>query len=187
MGFDAASFVPARAFLTSGTGIHRERLSSFEMALRDAHIAQYNLVNVSSIFPAGCELVDREEGLKALRPGQIVFSVMARSETNEPSRLIASSIGLALPQDPGQFGYLSEHHAYGETAEDAGSYAEDLAASMLATILDIPFDSEADWDEQREEWRLSGRIVGSTSITEAVEGPADGRWATTVAAAIFCA
>ncbi len=186
MGFDAASFVPSRVFLTSGTGVHRERLSSFEMALRDARIARYNLVNVSSIFPAGCDLVDPEEGLEALEPGQVVFSVLARSETNEPSRLIASSIGLALPKDPEQFGYLSEHHTYGESAEEAGAYAEDLAASMLATILDIPFDADADWDEQREVWRLSGRIVHSTSITEAVEGPHDGRWATTLAAAIFC-
>lgn len=186
MTFDAASFVPSRVFLTSGTGIHRERLASFEMALRDARVARYNLVGVSSIFPAGCELVEPEEGLQALDPGQIVYSVIARSETNEPSRLIASSIGLAIPKDPEQFGYLSEHHTYGETAREAGDYAEDLAASMLATILDIPFDADADWDEQREVWRLSGRIVGSTSITEAVEGPADGRWATTVAAAIFC-
>ena len=186
MTFDAASFVPRRLFLTAGTGVHRERLSSFEMALRDARIARYNLVNVSSIFPAGCEIVEPDEGLEALEPGQVVFSVMARSETNEPSRLIASSIGLALPKDREQFGYLSEHHTYGETAEEAGSYAEDLAASMLATILDIPFDADADWDEQREMWRLSGRMVGSTNITEAIEGPSDGRWATTVAAAIFC-
>jgi len=186
MTFEGASFVPSRVFLTSGTGIHRERLASFEMALRDARIARYNLVSVSSIFPAGCELVEPAEGLEALDPGQVVYSVIARSETNEPSRLIASSIGLARPKDPEQFGYLSEHHTYGETAREAGDYAEDLAASMLATILDIPFDPDAHWDEQREVWRLSGRIVGTTSITEAVEGPEDGRWATTVAAAIFC-
>ena len=186
MAFDAASFVPSRVFLTSGVGVHRERLASFEMALRDARIARYNLVHVSSIFPAGCELVDPEEGLSELQAGQILHSVLARSETNEPSRLITSSIGLAIPKDPDQFGYLSEHHAYGETADEAGNYAEDLAASMLATVLGIPFDPEAAWDEQREEWRMSGRIVRTTNITEAVEGPGDGRWATTVAGAIFC-
>lgn len=186
MAFEAASFVPRQAFLTSGVGIHRERLSSFEMALRDARIARYNLVGISSIFPAGCQLVDRRDGRDGLEPGQIVYSVLARSETNEPSRMITSSIGLAVPRDPEQFGYLSEHHSYGETAEEAGDYAEDLAAGMLATVLDVPFDPEADWDRQREVWRLSGKIVRTTHITEAVEGPADGRWATTVAAAIFC-
>jgi len=186
LGFDSASFVPEKAFLTSGVGIHRERLASFEMALRDARIARYNLVGVSSIFPAGCELVDREEGVDLLEAGQVVFGVLARSETAEPSRLVSSSIGLAIPRDPAQFGYLSEHHAHGETGERSGDYAEDLAASMLATVLGIPFDPDADWDAQREVWRLSGKIVRTTSITEAVEGPADGRWATVLAAAIFC-
>lgn len=179
-------FVPSNIFLTSGVGVHREKLASFEMALRDARIARYNLVHVSSIFPPHCELIPPDEGLDMLSPGQVVFSVLARSETNEPSRLIAASIGLAIPKDRSRFGYLSEHHAYGETAEHAGNYAEDLAASMLATILGIPFDSDAAWDEQREEWRLSNQIVHTTNITEAIEGPLDGRWATVLAAAILC-
>lgn len=186
MAFERVSFVPSKIFLTSGVGIHRERLSSFEMALRHARIARYNLVGVSSIFPPHCELVDVEEGLELLAPGQIVFSVMARAETNEPSRLITSSIGLAIPKDPAQFGYLSEHHGYGQSAGHAGNYAEDLAASMLATVLGIPFDPDAAWDEQRQVWSLSDQIVRTTNITEAVEGPDDGRWATVVAAAIFC-
>lgn len=183
---DGRGAVPRALFLTSGIGVHRERLASFEMALRDARIARFNLVNVSSILPAACEVVDREEGLGELDPGQIVFSVMARSETSEPSRLIAASIGLAIPRDETKFGYLSEHHSYGETAEEAGGYAEDLAAGMLATVLGIPFDPEADWDDQREVWRLSSQIVETRNITCAVEGPADERWATVVSAAVFC-
>lgn len=186
MASEPAGIVPNKVFLTSGVGIHRERLASFEMALRDARIAKYNLVNVSSIVPPRCELVPLEDGVEMLGPGQIVHSVIARSETNEPSRLIAASIGLAIPKDRDHFGYLSEHHAYGMTAEQSGDYAEDLAASMLATILGIHFDPDAAWDAQREEWRLSGQIVHTTAITEAVEGPADGRWATVIAAAIFC-
>ena len=179
--------VPSKMFLTSGVGLHRERLSSFEMALRDAGIASYNLVHVSSIFPARCELISPEEGHQFLTPGQVVFSVMARSETNEPSRLVASSIGLATPKDPDQFGYLSEHHSFGEDEEQAGNYAEDLAASMLATVLGIPFDPDDAWDSQREVWKMSGKIVRTMNITRAVQGPADGRWATVVASAIFCA
>ncbi len=70
-------------------------------------------------------------------PGQIVHCVMARQDTNEPNRLIAASIGLARPADPESYGYLSEHHSYGETAKKAGDYAEDLAATMLATTLGI--------------------------------------------------
>lgn len=178
-------FVPTRIFLTKGVGIHRERLSAFEMALRDARIARFNLVNVSSIFPPNCQLIDREEGLEEMTPGQITFAVMSRLDTNEPSRLISASIGVAIPKDPNQFGYLSEHHAYGQSEQVAGDYAEDLAASMLATILDVPFDPDTAWDEQRAQWKLSGKIVKTTNITLAAEGPDDAKWVSVVTAAVL--
>lgn len=181
----SSHFIPRRIFLTRGVGTHRERLSAFEMALRDAQIARFNLVNVSSIFPPHCELIEREPGLEELTPGQIVFAVMARLETNEPSRLIASSIGVAIPKDPAQFGYLSEHHEYGQNERVAGDYAEDLAASMLATILGVPFDPDTAWDEQRAQWELSGKIVRTLHITQTAEGPDDGKWVSCVAAAVL--
>ncbi len=182
---ESLSFVPKKIFLTRGVGIHRERLSAFEMALRDARIARYNLVNVSSIFPPHCELVDREEGLDLLTPGQITFAVMSRLDTNEPSRLVAASIGVAIPKDPNQFGYLSEHHAYGQSERTAGDYAEDLAASMLATILGVPFDPDTAWDEQRAQWQVSGKIVKTENITQTAEGPEDGKWVSAVTAAVL--
>jgi arginine decarboxylase len=180
-----SSFVPKKIFLTSGSGTHRERLSAFEMALRDARIARYNLVNVSSIFPPHCKLVEREEGLDELTPGQITFAVLSRLETNEPSRLIAASIGVAIPKETNQFGYLSEHHAYGQNEQVAGDYAEDLAASMLATILGVPFNPDTAWDEQRAQWQVSGKIVKTTNVTKTAEGPEDGKWVSVVTAAVL--
>lgn len=178
-------FVPGRIFLTRGVGIHRERLAAFEMALRDASIARYNLVSVSSIFPPRCELISREQGLQLLRPGQITYAVMSRLDTNEPSRLVAASLGVAIPKDRERFGYLSEHHAYGQNEQTAGDYAEDLAASMLATILGVPFDADKAWDEQRAQWELSGEIVKTLNITQTAEGPEDGRWVSVLAAAVL--
>ncbi len=179
------SFVPRKIFLTRGVGLHRERLTSFEMALRAARIARYNIVNVSSIFPPHCQLIDREEGLAELTPGQVTFAVMSRLETNEPSRLIAASIGVAIPKDPEQFGYLSEHHAHGESEQTAGDYAEDLAATMLATILNVPFDPDEAWNERRMQWELSGKIVKTTNITQTAEGPDNGDWVSVVTAAVL--
>ena len=88
--------------------------------MRDASIGDLNLVFVSSIKPPQCKIVAKDEGRKYLKPGQIAFTVMARSSTNEPNRLIAASIGLARPVDDTQYGYLSEHHSTGETAQKAG-------------------------------------------------------------------
>jgi arginine decarboxylase len=178
-------FIPQSLFLTRGVGRHREQLASFELALRDAGVAEYNLVSVSSIVPPGCKLIPRSQGLQQLSPGQVVFSVIARQQTNEPNRLISASIGVAIPNDPTQYGYLSEHHAYGMKGKVAGDYAEDLAAQMLATTLGIEFDVDKSYDEKKEIWRISGKIVRSLNMTKSAEGDKDGLWTTVMAAAIL--
>ena len=155
------------------------------MALRDAGLAPFNLVYVSSIFPPNCKLISRVQGQKQLYPGQIVFSVVSSNATNEPHRLIAASIGLAIPADRSSYGYLSEHHSFGEKEDVAGDYAEDLAAEMLATTQGVEFDPDRSWDEKREIWKISNKIVKSTSITKTAVGNKDGLWTTVVTGAIF--
>lgn len=179
------NFIPRKMFFTKGVGRHKDYLQSFEMALRDAGIEEFNLVAVSSIFPPGCKRVSKDEGKKLLSPGQIVFCVMARNATNEPNRLISASIGLAQPADPNQHGYLSEHHPFGETENKSGEYAEDLAATMLATTLGLEFDPNAAWDEREQVYKSSEKIFKTTNITQSAEGHKDGLWTTVVAAAVL--
>ena len=177
--------VPRRIFLTKGVGKHRERLTSFELALRDAGIAAQNLVRVSSIFPPNCKLISRKEGLKYLDAGEVTFSVVAENSTREPHRLMASSIGLAIPADRSTYGYLSEHHSFGESDDQAGDYAEELAAEMLATTLDVEFDPDRSWDEKKEIYRISNKIVRTANVTQSAVGDKRGLWTTVIAAAIF--
>jgi len=177
--------LPSKVFFTKGVGIHKEYLASFELALRSAGIAPFNLVMVSSIFPPGCKIISRDEGLKLLKPGSIVHTVMARNATNEPNRLIAASIGVAIPQDKTQYGYLSEHHSFGEIAEKAGDYAEDLAATMLASTLGIEFDPDTAWDEKEELFKMSGKIVRTSNTTQSAIGNKNGLWTSVVSAAVF--
>lgn len=178
-------YVPRSIFLTKGVGKSKEKLTSFEMALRTAGIGPFNLVSVSSIYPAGCKLIGREKGLKELTPGQIVHAVYSKNATCEPGRMISASIGLAVPKDSNAYGYLSEHHGFGESTEKAGNYAEDLAAEMLATVLGLDFDPDLSWDEKREIWNISGKIVKSRNITQAATGDKNGLWTTVIAAAIL--
>jgi len=142
--------IPTQVFLTKGVGTHKDLLQSFELALRDAGIQSFNIVTVSSILPPGCELISKEEGIKLLKPGEITFAVMSKNAVKEPHRLIAASIGMAIPSKKDSYGYLSEHHSFGETAEKAGTYSEDLAATMLATTMGVPFDPEQAWDEKNK-------------------------------------
>lgn len=178
--------IPTAAFVTKGTGRHKEKLSSFELALRNAGIAQFNLVKVSSIFPPGCSLVGRNRGLSMLSSGQITFVVMSENSTNEPSRLIAASTGLAVPKDRTRYGYISEHHSYGQKEAVAGEYAEDLAAYMLATTLDAPFDPDKSYDEQKDIWQISGHKVKSRNVTQTAVGDKNGLWTTVITAVVFC-
>ncbi len=178
-------WIPKRLFLTKGVGRHREKLSSFELALRDAGIAEFNLVQVSSIVPPNCQLVSRKVGLGWLNPGQIVFCVLSQNATSEPHRLLAASIGVALPKNRDNYGYLSEHHSFGETERLAGDYAEDLAASMLANTLGVEFDPDSSYDEKKEIWRISGQIVTTRNVTQSAVGDKKGLWTTVLAGAIL--
>jgi arginine decarboxylase len=177
--------VPRKVFFTKGIGVHKDRLASFEAALRSAGIEMFNIVNVSSIFPPNCIEISREEGLKMLHPGEIVFTVMARSDTNEPNRLISSAVGLAVPEEKNHYGYLSEHHSFGETQLQAGEYAEDLAATMLATTLGIEFDPDTAWQEREQIYKASGKIIKTSHICTSEKGDINGKWTTVLAAAVF--
>ena len=176
--------IPGKLFLTRGVARHREKLASFELALRDAGIANLNLVNVSSIVPPGCKIISREKGLEHFSPGQIAFCVMSRNQTNEQHRLVSASIGLAIPKDRTRFGYLSEHHAEGQTKRIAGDYAEDLAVQMLGSTMGLEIDLDKSYDENKEIWKVQGKVVYSRNITQSAQG-SNGVWTTVLAAALL--
>jgi arginine decarboxylase len=181
----AIDLVPKKLFLTRGVGVHREKLQSFELALRDAGIATLNLVSVSSIYPPGCKIISRTRGEAMLEPGQIVFVVMSRESSNEQHRMLAASVGVAVPSDRRMFGYLSEHHAFGQSEKEAGDYAEDLAAAMLASTLGVEFDEDQSWDEKRQLWKISNKIVTTRSITHSAVVGRNAKWTTVLAAAVL--
>ena len=140
------AFVAKKIFLTKGVGKHRERLSSFELALRNAGIAACNIVRVSSIFPPYCKLISRSEGLKHISPGQVAFTVISENQTREPHRLIAAGVGKALLASSealpallceaiagGAVLALVAHAMIPEAIEDAGS------AVVLPTVAGFVF------------------------------------------------
>lgn len=177
-------YVAPKIFLTKGTGQHREKLVSFELALRNAKIAPFNIVRVSSILPPHCTIVPIKKGLQELAPGQVVHAVISEASSNEHHRLMAASIGVAVPRDRNKIGYLSEHHSFGDDDKTTGDYAEDIAAQMLATILGIEFDINQSYNERQDIWKLSGQIVKTRNITQASIGRRN-LWTTVVAAAVL--
>ena len=177
--------VAKKLFLTKGVGVAEDKLTSFEYALRDAGIAGTNIVLISSIFPPKAKLISRKDGLKLIKPGQVLFTIYSRNQTNEPQRLISASVGVAQPKDRSKYGYLSEYDAFGKNESVAGDYAEDIAAQMLASSLGIPFDIDKSWDEKRQQWTISGKIYKTKNITQTAKGDKKGRWTTVFAAAVL--
>jgi len=178
------NMIPTRLFLTRGVGRHRYWLKSFEEALRNAGVAQQNLVQVSSIVPPKCKIISQREGLKELSPGQICYCVMARTDTSEHGRLIASAIGVAIPKDTTRWGYLSEVHGHGRNHQQASDLAEDLAADMLGTTLGLEVDPDKAWSEKEQVYKASGLIIRTSNITQTARGQ-QGLWTTAVAMAVL--
>lgn len=176
--------VPTKVFFTKGVGRHREKLQSFELALRHASISDFNLVRVSSIFPPYCKIIPKQEGVRSLKSGEVVYCVMADNACDEAGRLVVASVGLAVPNDRNRYGYLSEHHTHGMTMKGCGDYAEDLAASMLATTLGLSDEDSLSYDEKKKQWRLMKMIVKTTNVTQSAIGKKN-LWTTCVSAAVF--
>ena len=177
--------VAKKLFLTKGVGVADDKLTSFEFALRNAGIAGTNVVLISSIFPPKAKLVSRKDGLKLIKPGQVLFTIYSRNQTNEPHRLVSASVGVAQPKDTSKYGYLSEYESFGQDERKTGDYAEDIAAQMLASSLGIPFDIDKSWDEKRQQWTISGQIYKTKNITQTARGDKNGKWTTVFAAAVL--
>jgi len=177
--------IPKYVFFVKGIGYHHSKLVSLEQALRSAGIEKFNLVKVTSILPPDCIEITKDEGLKKLLPGQILYAVLSYTSSNKIGQTCAASIGVAKPKNQGDYGYLSEHNAFDERAAKSGELAEDLAVEMLATALGIPFDPDANYGEKREIYEINGKIVESKNITESAVVKKEGEWCTILAAAIF--
>jgi arginine decarboxylase len=177
-------FMPKECFFTKGVGRHAQKLMSFELALRDAGIEKQNLVRVSSIYPVSCKIITREAGLEKFRPGQVSFCVLAEAATDEPNRLVCAGIGLAIPKNH-VHGYIAEHHGYGMTEKRTEDLCEDLAATMLATTLGVPFDADKAWDEREQQYKMSGEFVKTRAFVQTAEGDKTGLWTSVIAAVML--
>ena len=138
----------------------------------------------SSIYPTSCKIIPIKEGQPKLKPGQITFVVLAEAATDEPNRLICAGIGLAIPRNHAH-GYIAEHHGYGMTEKKTEDLCEDLAATMLATTLGIPFDADKNWDEREQQYKMSGEIFKTRAVVQTAEGDKSGLWTSVISAVVF--
>jgi arginine decarboxylase len=56
---------------------------------------------------------------------------------------------------------------------------------MLATTLGVEFDPDRSWDEKKEIYRISNKIVRTANLTQSAIGDKRGLWTTVLAASIL--
>ena len=161
--------IPKKLFLTKGKGFHKNKLQSFEIALRDAEIHQCNLVKVSSIIPPKCEIIARKEGLKSIKPGMVTYCVLSVCETKSFDEKIAAGIGLAYSDKKNVFGYIAEGMKHGKETTDLSKHVQKIATDMLKTVTND---------------KVTNDVLHHKNVVQTCKGQKN-KWATAVAAAVF--
>jgi arginine decarboxylase len=169
-------------------GVAGEKLTSRELAMTDAGVEKVNIIKASSIIPPGCEIIPAAAGREMLRIGQMAFAITAECSTNEPHKLIAASIGVAKPDDEDEYGFFTEveqEDGHGKTEEKAAEEVMRLAIHNLALSWRAPFDPEKDFDPEKSLYRVKGKNVRVSHVTQTTRGDKDGKHTTVFVAAVF--
>lgn len=114
-----------RFCLVAGSGTDDYMISSFDSALLDAGVGNYNLVRVSSILPPNCT----QEKEISLADGSVLFTAYA-TLTTQTKELIASAIAVAIPSDIRQHGVIMEYSDR-TSKENAIEIVKELAGKAM--------------------------------------------------------
>lgn len=90
--------------LNSSIGYGKSELTSFDNALLNCKIANYNLVKVSSILPARCKKVEEVD----IPEGSVIFTAYANLSSNKKGEIISAAVGVGIPKDKEKIGVIME-------------------------------------------------------------------------------
>ena len=168
--------VPTRVFFTSGVGFHKTQRVAMQHAMREAGLADCNLVKISSVIPPACQVVTRERGLRMLEAGAIAHAVIAQGVTKEPHQRVSVALCWGQPDRedlPGYITEIEEEEANGKSEQTAIDEAGEALTAMLAEKIGAKVDAPKVWGQRGRERRLriGGVNVRVGSIAESAVGP----------------
>ena len=99
--------------LTSGIGTAETSLTSFDAALIDAMLANYNIVKVTSILPARAKKLKKIE----LTEGSILFTAFATLSSDKMDNIVSAAVAVGIPVDGTKVGVIMEYSCYGSAVE----------------------------------------------------------------------
>lgn len=118
-------FIASEFCCVAGVGVDQYNIASFDKALIEAGVGNYNLVRVSSIIPPKAKLVNQINYPK----GSVLFTAYAQKSTRKDES-IASAIAAAIPKRADGVGVIMEYSCVGNK-QKAIQIAETLAAEGM--------------------------------------------------------
>lgn len=105
--------------VSAGTGSSINGLPSFDRALLDAGVGNYNLVRLSSILPAECKEVDIKDIANHIKEGSLLPTAYSTITSDKQGDIIVSTIGIGFPVDKSHVGVIMEYSTKNVTEEEA--------------------------------------------------------------------
>ena len=137
--------------MTSGVGVSDKKLPSFDKALLDAGVGNYNLVRLSSILPAGCVEVQVDDIKSHIKEGSLLPTAYSTISSSKAGTRIVSTIGIGFPADKNHVGVIMEF-----SAVNMGKLE---AYDVLGQMIQEAFDARG--------WELEGvEVIGAEALVE---------------------
>jgi arginine decarboxylase len=170
------AWVPTRVFMVSGVGVHEHERVALQHAMRSAGVADCNLLKVSSVIAPGVRIISAEEGMRLLRPGNIVTAVIATAQTDQPHQRVAPALAWAKPEKAGVPGYIAEieeEMAKGKSEATATKQVGEEVLELLAMRMRVKIDPERLWEKRGRERvvRMGGTRVHVGALCASTVGP----------------
>jgi arginine decarboxylase len=178
-------------FFVSGVGVHSQERVAVQHAMRDAGVADCNLLKVSSVIAPGCQIISAAEGRSFLRPGNVVFAVVGTAQTDEPHQRVTTALAWAKPARRGVPGYiaeLEEEMAKGKSEKTAVAQVAAEVLEILAMRLRVTVDAERLWARRGRSRtvRMGGTTVQVGALCASAVDP-EARDGERLTAAVFVA
>lgn len=154
------NMIASKYVIRCGVGRSDNYLPSFDKALLEAGVGNYNLVRLSSILPAKCKRVEYID----LPEGSLLPTAYATETSDVCGETVTSVIGVGIPKDENSVGVIMEYSCKGFSAR------KNIAMHVLEHMIKEAFDIRG--------WELK------EIISDGIEARVDGRQTCTTFACI---
>ena len=144
-----------KIILTAGTASAPTELAAFDAALREAGVADANLLHLSSVIPLGCKVVEEPFDMNDTFQGDRLYVVYADMRVSERGMTAAAGLGWVQTTSDPSWGLFVEH--VGHTEAEVQRQIELTLNSMMSYRTD-------------HEWgKIKSKIVSRECVDEPVD------------------